>query len=401
VERLTRARLVHVLCVNVGSSSLKLALWDATPARERRLAHGTIVRTGVGVARLELRCAAGDAAPGATVTRDLPATEDDLGVAAVLEALAGAGLPAADAIGHRIVHGGPDHVAPERVTQAVLAALEQVVPFAPLHLPRELAVVRALASAAPELPQVLCFDTAFHARLPAVARRLPLPRALWDEGIRRYGFHGLSYEYVVQALGDDARGRLVIAHLGNGASLAAVRDGAPVDTTMGLTPTGGLMMGTRPGDLDPGVLLHLARVGRLDAAALERLVEQQSGLLGVSGISADVRELVDARASSPGAAEALELFCWIARKHVGAMAASLGGIDRLVFTGGIGEHASEVRAGICAGLAHLGVELDQRRNATGEGLLSRPGARCAVQIVATDEERMLARHARDLLTAAR
>jgi acetate kinase len=393
---------MHVLCVNVGSSSLKLALWDASPTREQRLARGTLARASEGRARLELaiegeRASDEHAAPPSVVERDWPARDDDLGAGEILAALADAGLPAPDAIGHRIVHGGPDHIAPERVTAAVLASLERVVPFAPLHLPRELAVLRSLADAAPALPHVLCFDTAFHARMPAVARRLPLPRALWAKGVRRYGFHGLSYEYVVHALGDDARGRVVIAHLGNGASLAAVRDGAPVDTTMGLTPNGGVMMGTRTGDLDPGVLLHLARVEHLDTDALERLVERESGLLGVSGTSGDVRVLLAARATSPAAAEALELFCWIARKHVGAMAASLGGVDRLVFTGGIGEHAPEIRAGLCAGLEYLGVELDGARNAAGEGVVSAPGARCIVQVIATDEERMIARHTSALL----
>ena len=253
---------MRVLSLNVGSSSLKLALWDVADV-ERRLASGAI--TGLGGASARLRLRDGDD----RLLRDEGCAGVRDAAAAALHALAAlerAGLPVPEAVGHRLVHGGPDHVLPECVDARVLDALARLEPYAPLHLPGELAVVRALAAARPELPQVVCFDTAFHRRMPLVAQRLPLPRALWDEGVRRYGFHGLSYEYVVGALGDAARGRVVIAHLGNGASLAAVRDGVPVDTTMGLTPTGGLMMGTRCGDLDPGVLLYLARVKGWDAA---------------------------------------------------------------------------------------------------------------------------------------
>ena len=389
---------MHVLSVNVGSSSLKAALWSMAGASgERLVARGAV--SDIGAARGRLVVRGGGSATDASPTLDtaVPVTAQDAGIVAVLDAMTGAGLPRPDAIGHRLVHGGPDHTAPERVSAGLLSSLERMVPFAPLHLPRELAVVRALAVRVPEIPQVVCFDTAFHQRMPAVARRLPLPRALWDEGVRRYGFHGLSYEYVVRALGPYVAGRVVVAHLGNGASLAALRDGEPVDTTMGLTPTGGLMMGTRPGDLDPGVLLHLLRSGRWDREGLERLVELESGMLGVSGTTADVRDLLAHRATDAAAAEALELFCWIARKHVGAMAASLGGIDQLVFTGGIGEHAAAVRAEVCAGLAHLGVRLDGDRNAAGEGVVSSADATCVVRVVTTDEERMIARHVRDVL----
>lgn len=385
---------MRVLSLNVGSSSLKLALWDVA-AVERRLASGTI--SEVGGAHARFRLLDGD---GRSLHDEGCAGVGDATAAArhALAVLARLGLPLPQAVGHRLVHGGPDHVLPERVDERVLDALALLEPYAPLHLPGELAVVRALAASRPELPQVVCFDTAFHRRMPPVAQRLPLARALWDEGIRRYGFHGLSYEYVVGALGDAARGRLVIAHLGNGASLAAVHDGAPVDTTMGLTPTGGLMMGTRCGDLDPGVLLHLARVKRWDAAELERLVDARSGLLGVSGgTTGDVATLLERSVADPAAAEAVELFCWIARKHVGAMSASLGGLDTLVFTGGIGEHAAAVRGAICAGLGHLGVELDAAANARHAPLIGAATGRCTVRVVATDEERMIARHVRDRL----
>jgi acetate kinase len=380
---------MRVLSVNVGSSSLKVALWQVG-SDERLVARGEVKGLGRGEARLRLRD--GD---GRTLRDEGCGALEDAAAATlrVLEVLAGDALPFPDAVGHRLVHGGPDLSAPARVDDALLRTLVALEPYAPLHLPAEIAVVRAVAERHRELPQVVCFDTAFHRRMPAVAQRLPLPRALHDEGVRRYGFHGLSYEYVVSVLGDAARGRTVIAHLGNGASLAAVRDGAPIDTTMGLTPTGGLMMGTRSGDLDPGVLLHLARVERLDAPALERLVDQCSGLLGVSGgSSGDVAALLERRTGDVAAAEAIELFCWIARKHVGAMAASLGGLDTLVFTGGIGEHATPVRAEICAGLGHLGVVLDPAANAAAAPLISAADARCTVRIVATDEERMIARH---------
>jgi acetate kinase len=279
----------------------------------------------------------------------------------------------------------------------VLATLRRVTPFAPLHLPAEIAAIEAIAERLPDVPQVVCFDTAFHRAMPDVARRLPLPRGAFDEGIRRYGFHGLSYEYVLEQVGGASAGRLVMAHLGNGASLAAVHDGKPVDTTMGLTPTGGLMMGTRTGDLDPGALVHWMRAHHADVDALAHLVDHESGLLGVSGTTSDMQQLLDARDESAEAAEAVALFCWTARKHVGAMAAALCGLDTLVFTGGIGEHAAPIRAEICAGLGHLGVEIDPARNAAHGAAIGVPGRPCTVRIVPTDEDRMIARHTRDVL----
>lgn len=394
------ARPMHVLSVNVGSSSLKVALWRTGGDGERLLARGGVSQLGATRGRLVVTVPTAPADDPPALDADVPVSDADAGIGAVLDALAGAGLPRPDAVGHRLVHGGPAHVAPAVVSAEVLADLDDAVPFAPLHLPRELAVVRAVATRLAALPQVVCFDTAFHRRMPAVARRLPLPRALWDEGVRRYGFHGLSYEYVLSALGPAASGRLVVAHLGSGASLAAIRDGAAIDTTMGLTPIGGLMMGTRSGDLDPGVLLHLARRGALDAGALEHLVDRESGLRGVSGTSPDVRTLLARRATDAAAHEALELFCWIARKHVGAMAAALGGLDQLVFTGGIGEHAPTLRAEICTGLEHLGVRLDEARNAARDEIVSAAESRCIVRVMTTDEERIIARHTYALLAGA-
>ena len=253
--------------------------------------------------------------------------------------------------------------------------------------------MEAVASQAPQIPQVACFDTAFHRRLPELAQRFPLPRKLFDEGLRRYGFHGLSYEYVLQELGSAAKGQgLVIAHLGNGCSLAAVRDGSPVDTSMGLTPTGGVMMGTRTGDLDPGILIYLLREKGYDAARLERLVDAESGLLGVSELASDMKTLLAKRDSDARAAEAVAMFCRSIRKEIGAFAAVLGGLDILVFTGGIGERAPAVREEICRDLGHLGVRLDPVRNNAEEDIISAAQSACLVRVVATNEELMIARH---------
>jgi acetate kinase len=352
-----------------------------------------VERIGLADGRLWVKSGSGE------TRTDIAGDFPDPGAAAraALGALKTLGLPRSDAAGHRLVHGGPDHSAPERVDAQLIAALRALVPFAPLHLPAQIDIIEAVATQRPDLPQVVCFDTAFHHRMPDVARRLPLPRAIWDAGIRRYGFHGLSYEYIVDTLGASARGRTIIAHLGNGASMAAVRDGQPLDTTMGFTPTGGFMMGTRSGDLDPGVLLYLMLHKGYDAAAIERLVNHEAGLLGVSGISADMQTLLEQRAHAPHAAEAVELFCYQVRKHIGQLAAALGGLDTLVFTGGIGEHAAPVRWEICTGLAHLGTRLDPERNNEHAPVISAPGSPCTVRVIATDEDLMIARHTHRLL----
>jgi len=377
---------VRVLCVNSGSSSLKVALYED----ETRIASSVVEGIGLGEGRLTVRDAS------ARVLRDELGAFPDAG-AALRAVLAGAAFPALDGVGHRIVHGGTGHAAPERVTPQLLVALRTLVPLAPLHLPAALAGIDALSTHFPALPQVACFDTAFHRRMPAVAQRLPLPRALRAKGIQRYGFHGLSYEYVVATIGAATLGRAVIAHLGNGASLAAVRDGLPVDTTMGFTPTGGLMMGTRSGDLDPGVLVHLLAHEGFDAGAIERLVDHESGLLGVSGTTSDMKALLETRATETHAAEAVELFCYVLRKHIGAFAAVLGGIDTLVFTGGIGERAAPVREETCSSLEHLGIRIDRERNARHDPIISAPGSACTVRTVRTDEDLMIARHTRALL----
>jgi acetate kinase len=246
------------------------------------------------------------------------------------------------------------------------------------------------------MPQVACFDTAFHRHMPEVAQRFPISRDLWHQGVRRYGFHGLSYEYILSTLGPKAQGRLVIAHLGSGSSLAAVLNGRPVDTTMGFTPTGGLMMGTRSGDLDPGVLIHLMREKQYDWRQIDELVNERAGLLGVSGLSPDMKTL-EQRRCEPHAAQALELFCYQLRKHIGAQASVLAGLDTLVFTGGIGAHSALVRREVCRGLAYLGVELDEGRNVVHSDVISAPESPCTVRVIPTNEDLTIARHTRALL----
>jgi acetate kinase len=291
------------------------------------------------------------------------------------------------AVGHRVVHGGPDYDGPTQVDAKVIADLSRLIPLAPLHQPNNLAPIRSLMERFPQLPQVACFDTAFHRALPEVTRRLPLPSWVHDEGVHRYGFHGLSCECVVDTVGGD--GRLIVAHLGSGASLTAVRDGRSVDTTMGLTPTGGILMATRTGDLDPGVLVYLARRHRMGADELEQLVDHEGGLQGLAGAH-DMEALV--ATGDP----AVDAFCYRARLGIGAFAAALGGLDTLVFTAGIGEHSPIVRSRICTGLEHLGVALDDERNRSGAGVIS--SGEVTVRVVATDENLMIARHARRLVS---
>jgi acetate kinase len=303
-----------------------------------------------------------------------------------------------EVVGHRVVHGGPAHDRPALVDDGLMAELRDLVPFAPLHLPDQIEALEATARRLPGVPQVACFDTAFHRRMPEVAQRLPLPRALWDRGVRRYGFHGLSYEYVSQVVDAASRGRVVIAHLGSGASMAALRDGLPVDTTMGLTPAGGLVMGTRTGDLDPGVILHLIEQEGYDPAALTRLVNDEAGLLALSERTGDLRDLLAAADVDPRAALALDAYARSLRMHLGALAAELGGLDLLVFTGGVGEHSAAIRAAACVPLAHLGIRLDAARNEVGHGVISAEDSPCEVRVVATDEEVVIARHARALVS---
>lgn len=383
-----------VVSLNSGSSSIKFALYTLDDARQPQLsARGKI--DGIGISpHLSARTAGGEV----ILARDWRG-EAGLTHAQLLEHLFDWSVGHLDqheviAIGHRIVHGGTEFAGPCLIDEAVLAKLEALCPLAPLHQPHNLAAVRAVARLRPRLPQVACFDTAFHHDMPALASRFALPRAFHDQGIRRYGFHGLSYEYIARRLNQIdpqlAAGRVIAAHLGNGASLCAMRNGRSVDTTMGFTALDGLMMGTRCGSLDPGVVLHLQTQLGMSAADVERLLYMESGLLGVSGISSDMRALSESGA--PEAEEAIELFAWRAAREIGALTVSLGGLDGLVFTAGIGENHADTRRRICRRLAWLGLQIDETTNAGNMTRISLPGSQVVVCIVPTDEERMIALH---------
>jgi acetate kinase len=390
-----------ILTVNTGSSSIKITLYRVEGASEVPELSAVAERIGVRGGRLRLSNAGGEGRGGTLpetfgwAPTELPDHSAALGV--VLERMRRMGddRPPA-AVGHRIVHGGSLYREPVEIVLEVVAELQKLSPIDPTHMPQALAAIEAIRSAYPTVPQVACFDTAFHAAMPSVARLFALPRALSEEGILRYGFHGLSYEYVTSELRrmdqKAAEGRIIIAHLGTGASMVAVRGGEGVDTTMGFTPTGGLMMGTRSGDLDPGVLLHLLRAKRLDVGALDALVNGESGLLGVSEMTPDMRELLSREGSEPRAAEAIAIFCYVAKKYLGSLAAALGGLDTLVFTGGIGERAAPVRERICDGLAFLGIALDPERNAGHEPVVSSDVSPVTVRVLPTDENAMIARH---------
>jgi acetate kinase len=301
------------------------------------------------------------------------------------------------AIGHRVVHGGGRYTSAwHSIDEAMLAELNGLIPLAPEHLPQSIAAIQAFRAAFPTMPQVACFDTAFHRTLTPLARQYPLPHSPETAGIVRYGFHGLSCESIMDDLHrvapGEAAGRIVIAHLGNGASMTAVRDGKSIETTMGFTPAGGLMMGTRTGDIDPGVLLYLLSAQGMTAEQLRTLVNKRSGLKGVSGSTSEMRELLDKAPHDSAAANAVDLYCYLASKQLGGLVAVLGGLDTLVFTGGVGENAASVRSRICAGFEFAGVSLDERSNATHKPVISRAGAGVTVRVVTTDEDRMIARH---------
>lgn len=383
-----------IVSLNAGSSSIKFALYDvAAIGPGERLSHGQIEGIGSAphfVAR---------GADGALLTEyrwpsGATLTHEDLLAPLLTWITSHLGAQSLAAVGHRIVHGGETHDRPVLVTDAVLADLDKLVPLAPLHQPHNLAAVRALRKLRPGLPQVACFDTAFHHGMAPTVTRLALPRRYAAEGVRRYGFHGLSYEYIAGRLREQApalaRGRVIAAHLGNGASLCGMADGRSVDTTMGLTALDGLVMGTRCGSIDPGALLYLQQQHGMSASALEHLLYHDSGLLGVSGISNDMRALLDS--ADVHAREAVDLFVFRIAREAGALASSLGGLDGLVFSAGIGEHAAAIRAAVCARLAWLGIRFDDAANAAGAALISTPDSQVQVRIIATDEEAMIARH---------
>jgi acetate kinase len=384
-----------IVVVNAGSSSLKVSLFAIDgPALELRW-KGLVDGLGTPQASFEAKDATGER----LASHRWPANEaptHETAVHHMLAFLRDSGGPRPVAVGHRVVHGGERYAEPVLCDDAVLAMLDGLVPLAPLHQPHNLAPIRAIAAELPDLPQVACFDTAFHRTNPALAQAYALPAAITARGVRRYGFHGLSYEYVAHALpaidARAARGRVIVAHLGNGASMCAVRDGRSVASSMGFTALEGLVMGTRTGSLDPGVVLYLMDELGMDARAIERLLYRESGLLGVSGVSSDMRTLL--ASDDPRAAVAVDLFCYRAGREIGSLAAALGGLDALVFTGGIGEHAAPVRAKIVDGAAWLGVELDAEANARHATCITTADSDVPAYVVPTNEELMIARHVR-------
>jgi acetate kinase len=382
----------RILTVNGGSSSIKFALFEAGGSL-RRILDGGIDRIGLSETTLKVK----SSIQADNVSRSVTAPDHAAAAGVLMDWIEERSRhEALTAVGHRVVHGGPKYSEPQRITTEMVEVLHGLSPFDPEHLPEEILLTEAFHRRFPDLPQVACFDTAFHHDLPRVARLLPIPRRYEAQGVRRYGFHGLSYEFLMGELArlagpEAAQGRVILAHLGNGASLAAVRDGKSVDTSMGFTPTAGVPMSTRSGDLDPGLVWYLARTEKMGAKQFNEMVNFQSGLLGVSETSSDMRDLLHSQASDVRAAEAVSLFCYQVKKWVGAFAAALGGLDTLVFAGGIGENAPTVRARICDGLGFLGIELEEKLNLANEGVISTTAGRVTVRVIRTDEEHMIAK----------
>jgi acetate kinase len=381
----------RILTINGGSSSIKFALYEVGEPLKRGL-HGKVDRIGLSGTNLTFH----DAAGNSQASRKLAATDHKSAANSLIDWLEKQNhFASVKAVGHRVVHG-MKHTEPEIVTKKLLDELHRISPNDPDHLPREIELIETFRRRHPKLPQVACFDTAFHQTMPRVAKLLPIPRRFDAKGIQRYGFHGLSYAYLMEELarlGDPAarKGRVILAHLGNGASMAAVRDGKSIDTSMCFTPTAGLVMSTRSGDLDPGLAPYLARTEQMTTQQFYEMVNHKSGLLGVSETSSDMRDLLDHEKRDARAAEAVALFCYQARKWIGAYAAALGGLDTLVFAGGIGENAPAVRGRICEGLRFLGLELNESRNAKTAAVISMKASRVTVRVIRTDEELMIAR----------
>ena len=385
-----------ILTLNAGSSSLKFALFDIANAAVHLSVKGEAEKLDS-----TPHFMAEDADGESLADESWPGASFDMVIGKILDwATSHLGRDQLLAVGHRMVHGGPDHVAPERVTPDLLKALDAMVPLAPLHLPHNIAPIRAIAALRPNLTQVVTYDTAFHRTMPDVATRIAIPRRYEAEGVRRYGFHGLSYEYIAGRLAQVApalaRGRTIVAHLGNGASLCALLNGKSVDTTMGFSALDGLVMGTRTGDIDPGVLLYLQERDGMSVQALEHMLYNESGLKGVSGLSGDMRTLL--ASSDPNAKDALALFVFRMAREIGALIASLGGLDGLVFTAGIGEHASQIRALTVEKLGWLGAKLDTAANARDAEIISTGDSKLAVLVIPTNEEEMIARHTLGCIT---
>lgn len=383
-----------ILVINAGSSSLKFGLYMRDGSEERPLFDGLADGIGRGAGKLELKDEHGRILRSENV--GLASQGDALDRAS--RWLAEMASTAPSAVGHRVVHGGPRLTVHQPITPAVLRELDACVHLAPLHIPVALELIKKAQQSYPDVPQFACFDTAFHTTMPEAATRFALPRELFDQGVRRYGFHGLSYESLVYQLGTLLPSRTVMAHLGNGASVTAVKDGRSMDTTMGLTPIGGIPMATRSGDLDPGVLLYLQRVKQMNADSIEQLLNHDAGLKALSGGKADMRDLEAAADRGDQQAQlAIEVFCVSIRKVIAAYSAVLGGLDMLVFAGGIGEHSARIRAGVCRGLEILGVSLDARSNASNEGTISSKDSRVRVCVIPSQEDRQIARHSRALM----
>ncbi|QBB71163.1 acetate/propionate family kinase [Pseudolysobacter antarcticus] len=382
----------RILTINGGSSSIKFALFDAESA-PRQILSGAIERIGLSDATFRVK----HANPADSFCRGVTARDHTAAVDMLMDWIEqDAPCGVLTAVGHRVVHGGPKYFAPQLITPEMLAELQRLTAFDPEHLPEEILLIEAFRHRFPQLPQIACFDTEFHRDLPRVAKLLPIPRRYEAMGVRRYGFHGLSYAFLMEELarlGDAAAtaGRVILVHLGSGASLAAVRDGKSIDTSMGFTPTSGIPMSTRSGDLDPGLIGYFARTENMSPQQFNEMVTMQSGLLGMSETSSDMRDLLAHETHDVRAAEAVALFCYQVKKWIGAFAATLGGIDTLVFAGGIGENSPIIRTRICAGLEFLGIALDENQNTTNENVISIAASTVAVRVIRTDEQIMIAK----------
>ncbi|HEY1686045.1 MAG TPA: acetate/propionate family kinase [Tepidisphaeraceae bacterium] len=387
-----------ILAINGGSSSIKFALFSVADPPSR-LFSGQIQRIGQPGTQLLIQ----ESSSTTSETNSIDPGDFDHATDTLIQYLHGRFASAQIiGIGHRIVDGGAKLIDHQLIAPALLAELRAIEPIDLDHLPLEISLIEAFGNAFPNTPQIACFDTAFHRDIPRVAAMLPIPRCYYESGVRRFGFHGLSYTYLMQRLevvagATAAQGRIILAHLGSGASMAAVRGGKPIDTTMAFTPTAGLIMGTRPGDIDPGLLVYLMRAEKMTLEQMDQFISKRCGLLGISETSSDMRDLLSHRASDARSADAVNLFCYQARKFIGALAAALDGLDILVFSGGIGEHASEVRAEICAGLTYMGVALDSARNIAGKDIISHEDSRVTVRVITTDEELIVAQIVRSFL----
>ena len=381
----------RILTINGGSSSIKFALFEASDSL-RRVLEGNIVRIGLPQATFVVK----GMNKADNFNRSVSAANHTVAVGLLMDWIEErVQRGELTAVGHRVVHGGPKYSEPQRITKEMVEELHQLQPFDPEHLPEEILLTEAFHRRFPDLPQVACFDTAFHHDMPRVAQLLPIPRRYEAHGVRRYGFHGLSYAFLMGELArlagtEAARGRVILAHLGNGASLAAVCEGKSMDTSMGLTPTGGVPMSTRSGNLDPGLVWYLERIEGVTAKKFNDMVNFQSGLLGVSETSSDMHDLLERETEDLRAAEAVALFCYQVKKWVGAFAAALGGLDTLVFAGGIGENAPAIRARICDRMGFLGIEIEEKRNIASAAVISSADSRVTVRVIHTDEEWMIA-----------